>query len=1688
MLKRLIIAVFVMGLVMCLSGTAFSDVDNDRYKGLEKYVPSNPSNPNYKDGVTDPRPAPSPLRAIPGDPTEFTVLSSTISKPITPPSGYFCDVTSNEGPWTVAYGLPGSGGLRTSLASRFTGEAGNYCTVKAAYVYLNPPVPAGGSGLKVFLYDDNGFGLPGLKLDSVMISNACLLNLLCTPNVGGALEVHAVFTNGPWEFSGTEQWHIAVERDGALGVFGVLGDAGGPTMPYFGQNRGSVYRTDLPGWATAATYFPGTDRNFAIYSEKCCGVPFTDCHTLSYWSDITYAFNLPNLSGTRTAHAERFSTTGPETLKSADVYVYFADPGVDIKVSVYANSGTLPTGAPLASVTVPNGSLVFFPAAQNFDFSAFNLVFDGDFHIAVEAPGAIPNVQYAAMLADDEAVDPTGRGSVFHLGVWKSVLAGVGIDVDFLIDANLCRDEFALCSIDNDNYTTINYALRLPRPDPGFGITGYAQQFAVTGGAQCKLKEIGIWFQWNAADGARSLYDSNVIVSAYTDAGGLPGSSLGSYQITQADFTAAGDVGYTGSTYLFYVLRNVDPLNIYGTGQFWIVLRSKAVSFAAGGARPMMDIQANANAPMFGSAVESTEWPNPPFPAWDYQINYWGDPNMDGSEALFMDLRTCCTPFAEYTCLTPQDWSTPGGSFARTGRSNASLSDAYCDLNRLWSYTSPTSDATWSGPVIYNGRLIQVFTDRVVQFDLLTGGINWTLGPGAPYGTDMRCVPTAATIDIAGTPTDVVFLITGNQRAFICVNWITGVPIWTQPGPNGAGGGAARWGITSVANQAGTEVVYHCTEISRVVARVAATGALYGGWATNPVVLAGAASEVTNTYNANDNLLYVATIPAAGNGDVYALNGATGAVVWQLSTAGLQGQAIWNAGGATVNTSEGFSGHIAYDGGIAYINSRSGPISDGDQFPADGAYYRVNALTGAIVSSRQSQAVYRSGPILDQNNVIIPTRSNWINGPVGGSLIAISKGFNTATWTYDHPSGQGLWTAGLITCEPAGEPDQVYVYGDRHFMSAVDANTGVQNWERRMDNGAANMDLTGFLTSTSVALSKTGELAITDEFGGVAVLSKGVDRARMQFITYRPGGAVNFGANVALPVNAGWFMKNTGCVPLTIATSQVDATSPTGQILPAFAKPVVIGDDLLNASSSISDKMAKFSEVGKWGMMINSNVSETSNEAGSREFVNRAALSGPPPAWFVSLDQPKAGDVIMPGDSMELLVTVNQPLITRGNNSAYLSYTSNDPDFFLNDPPKAAEARLTLIGGCIADTTDLHFGMGSANYQHVWNTGRLGHGDHAPSHGFHIDGNDASYYQGSYIYSVTAKRWAASSADWTASTTLEWVSLQGDPNWCDTTCKAALVSPYPVPAISSDGLTYNPIAASMVCRSYIDSVQNFFNGAVWSVTLNPAPFDNDSTMGLYVKSRVIGATNNAGLANVTIDLMEINERNGDSVPNWYFGSYNDYDIGATDTSGIDKSISTAYAWNKAAANGIWGQIKLPFGCGQTPVINTHGMQGAQALYPPPNNYFDSQYIHMTRVAAHTSTIVTGGDFEQHNTFVKKDFGPNETISFGVAHFGFPTQPHGGSGNTAPAIVKNLATLVNKWTGWGRGDVNNDAVINLADIVYLAGTVNFGGPGAIPFAHLGDVDASGGAPTQADVTYLSNFYFNCGPCPAGDWTM
>ncbi|MCK4573885.1 MAG: hypothetical protein KAU36_05915, partial [candidate division Zixibacteria bacterium] len=347
--------------------------------------------------------------------------------------------------------------------------------------------------------------------------------------------------------------------------------------------------------------------------------------------------------------------------------------------------------------------------------------------------------------------------------------------------------------------------------------------------------------------------------------------------------------------------------------------------------------------------------------------------------------------------------------------------------------------------------------------------------------------------------------------------------------------------------------------------------------------------------------------------------------------------------------------------------------------------------------------------------------------------------------------------------------------------------------------------------------------------------------------------------------------------------------------------------------------------------------------------------------------------------------------------------------------------------------------------------------------------------------------------------------MQPDPNWCDASCKPYIESTPQVvgSGISRDGgLNYDPISARFVCKSFLDSCMNFDTDPdpeviAWDWEWGPhtqylAPFDDTLTMGLYATSTVFGVEGVEELDNVTLEIIHFNERNNLPVDNWYFGEYWDCDLGA-DEPGIDRDVSAVWAFPTPAADWAMGSIKIPFGYGNNDngdwdfnsTLNVKGLGGTWALFGS-TNYYDSAYIYLSggvgelpRQAMHSS------DEEVHFSYVGHNFEPSGTYSFAIAHFAaFDLEDaHTSDG------FQGLCHFVNKWAGFGRGDVNNDNVINILDILYLAQRVNFGGPGPVPFEHLGDVDADGDVDGM-DVTYLLTWYTSpwTAPGPRGAWVL
>jgi hypothetical protein len=460
-------------------------------------------------------------------------------------------------------------------------------------------------------------------------------------------------------------------------------------------------------------------------------------------------------------------------------------------------------------------------------------------------------------------------------------------------------------------------------------------------------------------------------------------------------------------------------------------------------------------------------------------------------------------------------------------------------------------------------------------------------------------------------------------------------------------------------------------------------------------------------------------------------------------------------------------------------------------------------------------------------------------------------------------------------------------------------------------------------------------------------------------------------------------------------------------------------------------------------------------------------------------------------ETLSIIVNIDQTGISRGPQYLYLEIDSDDPDYFLNSV--FAKSHLsptilaTLVGGCLVDTTTLFFGP-TGDFIWVTNTGRMGSDDWTPNV-YRMLGINGLLFQGTYIHGVSQRRIAFEGYFGGDG---PWISWQADPNWCDNDCKPYLDTAT-LCFISYDGLTYTAIAGHKVCESGVDSVQDFAHSGPWNWEDHPAPFDNDSTFGLYVNGRTVGVVDQAEVNNVALEIYEFTERNGRSLPGWKFMNWVDDDLAFVtanqDTICLDRPVSAGWSGDNDGTGLAVGFVKVPFGCVDgwdgRPIKNGLSLLGTQAMYAAGAAYFDSAYIYGSLAPgayARHGNVDPQGDQQAHFTFVERDIAPNETFSFGIAHFGFDNLA--ATTGVVPEI-RTLARFVNKWSGFGRGDVDNDNDVDLGDVMYLVWYVSAGGPGPIPFLHLGDVNADG-LVDQLDVDYLVNYYCNCGICPKGAW--
>lgn len=1726
MLRKLLFSVLVFSLFLAFTGTAFSDTRRPDNTGVDVRTKTAPAAE---------RNLPSPDKWRDGLNTQtartFTLQSEGTDVPYPSPYApdHECEVLDladyGGSFWTVGTFTGADNGLH--VANRFEVQQFHNAVVYGAAVRIYA-VSANGVDLNFYVWDDAG-GVPGALLYTETVPAATLVGL----------------GPGHWLFS----FATGVAVPG--GAYHISYDVG-PNDPAESITPG--FNTDASGGEHGATHWSfdggvtwlsstdavGGPLNARLSSDVC--YVFNDCYAtaipdLSWFGPI--GLPMDNGDGTVWTGLTQRHVAVNDTLKtvtfshldqgSAPPLYAGTNETNGVIVEVWGdNAGALDWGAgPLASVNVPGGIANLFPSGGGglgtwntenvtVDVSSFGLIFRGNFHVSWRMDGVDPA---------DGALVPLllggggGGGYIDADGITNDIAWWSPSSHSMTINVELCRDEYQECQhqvlYNGDDWgTTFSLAYdadgdgAYEPPFPASTGDGNYDEVAqkVAGRTFNRVEGASFMVANNYWYSALPIGDFEVVFRVYADLAGEPGAvTWESAPIPVSDASAWDPYGQ--------LWVDVVIPDVLTNGDFWVGFKATNL-----GGTTLSRLRAPNDGTWGPGHVNGGSWLYYiPFQAWISTELFAGDHTGDD---WWITVDMCSIPEPEWACGVT-DWGTLQHDFQRTGHAGVGLGNVKCDLTLEWAYMHPTGKyGQFTGPIIYNNTIVGTFRSNTgteyKTFDLITKVEGYTL----TMAGNVTGMPTVA--NIGGT--DMMFVSGGTKEQIVrAYDFATGTLIW-EIGTTNALGLALPMGANEVNpyanfiiwNDGTDDVLYFSVDIGKIYAVHAVDGTPY--WA-GPYVPSGfgSVSNRTGTLGTGDadGILFYGFGSVVG-GNIAAIDATDGSLVWDLAGGeGLQGNTAWG-GGVTI---EQFAAGMAFDpidGALYAVSTCSGAA------PIAGTLYQLDGVTGSLVNPAQpvngvSNAVT---PVMDVQNVLVPTRSAWNEGINNPYVLQV---YRKSDLTLQFGTGYGVRSADdfmvadmVMSCEVEAN-DYIFFFGRRGVLHAIDGNTGDDLFARRITDqtfggaaGALALDTDGF-----------PHLVFQDASGGVYDLTPQTSRARLDVLRGNDAensarAAVPFGSDPNFECVFTSIFRNTGCEDLEVEMT-ISETSNGAPTIPYRAVAEDFGNNAIEMAQDLSYH-SPFKLKDAQSVVEYADYDETATFEKSVP-VNPAALA----LGFIN------NDVIydtVPGDDqpVDVHVFVDQPAVGRGVFPRYMAFTQyNDPDFWLDDatlgPIPPPEVMLTFLGGCVLETADLFFGYDQENEQVVFNSGRLvenGLGD------FTIDGVTGVLFQGYYLFGVSQHRWAFTIVSWLegsgeTSTWNGWL-----PELIDGQCVPVLTEGVSLGYYSYTGADgyVNEIIGNQVEYNSIDSVQNFADPGEpdgWNHANFIAPFDNDSTMGLTIHHKTIGAYEfdadllTAGalddIGNATIEIFDFTERNGNAVPNWKFASYLDWDCRLTG-AGVDTtrnarkaSMSWTYDYKQAGARVIGGQIKIPFNfCSNTadpnylpPLKTGLSIDQAQGMWGTIGSggndvwFLDSVwfYSNLPWDSAEYSQAALPANEDQAGAYIlaEHDFAPNETFRVAVANFQFQgyTTPTSYTGRHA-----KLAYTLNKWMGFGRGDVNNDNKIDMMDIIYTSNYVA-GGPGPIPFEYLGDVNVDG-VTNALDVTAIANFYFNEGGCFGGEWQL
>jgi hypothetical protein len=289
MSKKLLIAVLTLGLLLTLSGAAFSSNTSKPSSALEPVEKINPNNPRFNDLTEVPRNTPA-FEKPAADLNPLDVQTSMLPPP------YYCEFIDYSGGLAAYYWVIPDAYGDDYFNMRFTPAEGYACTLLTAYIGVYPSAFVGTPDMDVVVWDDDGFGYPGTELGRVNVPYAALPTTMAYAVVDVS-SLNLVFVDGA-------EFHVGVTTtDQVNNVLAILSDDGSAGQLRSSENWAGFWGLMFDDW--------GIDVNFLMGVDICCAdLPYSECYVQNYNCGVAYYWRNPDPYGDDYFNM-RFSVEGP---------------------------------------------------------------------------------------------------------------------------------------------------------------------------------------------------------------------------------------------------------------------------------------------------------------------------------------------------------------------------------------------------------------------------------------------------------------------------------------------------------------------------------------------------------------------------------------------------------------------------------------------------------------------------------------------------------------------------------------------------------------------------------------------------------------------------------------------------------------------------------------------------------------------------------------------------------------------------------------------------------------------------------------------------------------------------------------------------------------------------------------------------------------------------------------------------------------------------------------------------------------------------------------------------------------------------------------------------------------------------------------------------------------------------------